>query len=118
MSGHVVVCGDCGAPMVLRESRFRPFYGCTRYPDCKGSHGAHPDGRPLGTPANAATRAARIRAHNAFDPLWKTGGMSRSAAYRWLAAALGQPEVHMSELTIEECDRVIALVQARPQETP
>lgn len=119
-SPHVVACGDCGAPMVLRPSRFRPFWSCTRFPECRGTHGAHPDGRPLGVPANAATRAARIQAHAAFDSLWRSGGMSRSAAYRWLAKAMGRSEVHMSGLSQPECDEVIRLVNERPhtEDTP
>jgi restriction system protein len=30
-------CQDCGAPMQRKRGRFGPFWGCTRYPDCKGS---------------------------------------------------------------------------------
>lgn len=56
----IVSCGECQAPMLLRESRFGKFYGCTRFPECRGTHGAHPDGRPLGVPANAETKEARV----------------------------------------------------------
>lgn len=45
MTAHDVRCGDCGAAMALRAGRFRPFYSCTRYPACRGAHGAHPAGR-------------------------------------------------------------------------
>jgi len=30
-------CPLCGSPMELREGRFGRFYGCTRYPECKGT---------------------------------------------------------------------------------
>ncbi len=30
-------CPECGAPMTLRQSRYGPFWGCTRYPECKGT---------------------------------------------------------------------------------
>jgi len=30
-------CPLCGAPMELREGKFGRFYGCTRYPKCKGT---------------------------------------------------------------------------------
>ncbi|MFQ6090886.1 MAG: DNA topoisomerase, partial [Candidatus Bipolaricaulia bacterium] len=30
-------CPLCGAPLELREGRFGRFYGCTRYPECKGT---------------------------------------------------------------------------------
>jgi DNA topoisomerase-1 len=30
-------CPLCGAPLELREGKFGRFYGCTRYPQCKGT---------------------------------------------------------------------------------
>ncbi len=30
-------CPTCGAPLELRQGKFGRFYGCTRYPQCKGS---------------------------------------------------------------------------------
>jgi len=32
-----VLCPECGSPMYLRESRFGKFYGCIKYPECKGT---------------------------------------------------------------------------------
>jgi ssDNA-binding Zn-finger/Zn-ribbon topoisomerase 1/very-short-patch-repair endonuclease len=32
-----VVCPKCGARMVLRESQYGPFYGCSTYPACRGT---------------------------------------------------------------------------------
>jgi len=32
-----VVCPKCGAPMVERTGRNGRFYGCSRYPDCRGT---------------------------------------------------------------------------------
>ena len=42
-------------------------------------------------------------AHAAFDPLWKTGLMSRSEAYRRLAAQLGiKPKnTHMKTMSVD-----------------
>lgn len=105
-------CADCGSPMQLRTSQYGKFWGCARYPDCKGAHGAHPDGRPLGTPANKETKEARIRAHAAFDPLWKGDGalLDRTAAYKWLAKELGidARECHIGNFDIAQCERVIS----------
>ena len=66
-------CGDCGAEMRLRTSPKwdRPFYGCSKFPECRGSHGARTDGAPLGVPGNKETKLARIRAHKVFDVLWQ-----------------------------------------------
>ncbi len=117
-------CAECGGPMRLlrlienaTERQIGLFYGCKRYPDCYCTHSAHPDGRPMGTPANAATRAKRHEAHEAFDQLWKRGGwMTRAAAYRWLAEQFGTDEAHMGEMSIEECEKVIRLATSKRNE--
>jgi DNA topoisomerase I len=31
-----VRCPECGKPMIRRDGRFGPFYGCQDYPNCKG----------------------------------------------------------------------------------
>lgn len=113
-----LACPECGAPLVLKPSRFGKFYGCSRWAEtqCPGSHGAHPDGRPLGIPADRATKEARIRAHDAFDELWKGAerrNRARTAAYRWLAQEMGLAEVHIGALSIEECERVIRILEEK-----
>ena len=57
----VLTCPECGARMPWQMSKYGGFYSCERYPICKGTHGAHPDGSPLGIPANWATKDARIK---------------------------------------------------------
>lgn len=37
LEGTGVNCDICGAPMVVRVSRFGRFLGCSRYPDCKNT---------------------------------------------------------------------------------
>ena len=108
-------CGECGAPMVARTSKYGPFYGCSAWPRCRGTHGAHPDGSPLGVPADAATKAARIRAHAAFDRLWKGGTMKRAQAYGWLSRTLGiaGADCHIGRFDAATCERVVAAVEAR-----
>ena len=65
-------CPECGEPMVLRNSKYGLFYGCSEFPRCKASHGAHKKtGQPLGTPADGPTKKARIRAHDSFVHLCK-----------------------------------------------
>lgn len=105
-------CGECGALMVLRKSpKFpKPFYGCSRFPECRGTHGAHPNGSPLGVPASKEVKEWRIKAHDAFDTLWKCGGinMTRKKAYQLLTQEMGESkQVHIGELDIEGCNRVI-----------
>ncbi len=115
--------------MRLRPSRYGSFWGCTRFPRCKGTHGAHPDGRPLGTPAKKEVREARIKAHAAFDKLWLEADSlpcyspedenararirfaARGRAYRWLAERMSKTEVHIAEMGLVECLQVQGLCQ-------
>lgn len=103
-------CPECGSSMHLRDSRHGLFYGCATFPTCRATHGAHPDGRPLGTPANAETKAARIAAHDAFDKLWREPEryMTRRDAYRWLADLLGLTpgDAHIGSFDRGQCEAV------------
>lgn len=97
---------------MLRPSRHGLFYGCTNYPRCNATHGAHPNGAPLGVPANKATKAARMRLHAVFDLLWKGRKGARKPAYAWLRGAMGMDDAacHIANFDIETCERAIALV--------
>lgn len=118
-----VICPTCGAKMELRiTTKFRygnndprKFWGCSRYPKCKSTHGAHPDGRPLGTPANVKTKEARMRAHVEFDRLWKGGAMTRTEAYVVMREVMGitQEEAHIGKFTTEQCEQLIARLKER-----
>jgi ssDNA-binding Zn-finger/Zn-ribbon topoisomerase 1 len=112
---HDLLCGECAALMQLRESpKFpRPFYGCTRYPECKGTHGAHADGTPLGRPANKETKIARMRAHAIFDQIWKLKLVThRGAAYNWMRQVmqLSHTKAHIAMFDLAQCDDLIRLV--------
>lgn len=115
-------CAECGAPMILRDSKYGLFYGCTAYPDCRGTHGAHPDGLPLGRPGNAETKRLRHQAHLLFDPFW-TGPkavMSRGAAYRWLQNLFGltEAEAHIGNFTADQCRTLIERLHTEPPTRP
>lgn len=108
-------CGECGARMELCSSvKFtKPFYGCTRYPECRGSHGAHADGAPLGKPANQETKRARIQAHAMFDQIWKQKLVThRGAAYNWMRQVMGltNSQAHIGEFDIQQCAELQRLV--------
>lgn len=78
--------------------------------DCTAAVGCHPGTEiPLGRMADRETRKLRTKAHNAFDPLWRNGYMTRSRAYDWLAATLGidYTECHISWLSKEQLKHVI-----------
>jgi ssDNA-binding Zn-finger/Zn-ribbon topoisomerase 1 len=96
--------------MKLRRGKFSLFWGCTLFPKCRGTHGAHPDGQPLGKPADSATKAARIRAHEVFDRLWKTHNLSRRQAYMIMQRVLDMSadEAHIAKFSIKQCERLIS----------
>lgn len=60
------------------------------------------------------THASRIHAHDAFDRLWKGGGISRSECYRRLRILMGltTAECHIAQMTAAQCRQVLALVNA------
>ena len=35
--GEINLCPQCGSPMVLREGRYGKFYGCRKFPYCRGT---------------------------------------------------------------------------------
>ena len=105
---------------VVDEETGRKLYllwSCPRYPVCSCVHSAHPDGRPMGTPANAATRRARHQAHRVFDQLWQATDfgrlMTRDDAYRWLAGRFGVGDVHIGDMTQAEAEQTEAWANER-----
>jgi zinc-finger-containing domain len=115
-----VICPYCNAPArlvtgeVIYPHRFdlfaKRFWSCG---PCNAYVGTHAkSGEPLGTLANAETRSARMKAHAAFDPLWKSGAMTRTKAYQWLSKATGIPKAtcHISMMNPDQCRKVVAAV--------
>lgn len=116
-------CDYCGekATLVVGKAIYphRPdlyglnFYQCRPCDAYVGCHKGTTD--PLGRLANAELRAAKSRAHLAFDPLWKNKFFrSRTRAYNWLAAQLKieKSECHIGMFDAAMCRRVVALVDA------
>ena len=63
---------------------------------CDAYVGTHPGtDKPLGRLADENLRSAKRRAHAAFDPLWKSGKMTRKQAYQWLADQM--------QIAVEDC---------------
>lgn len=100
-NGPVWICMPCGAWV--------------------GVHKNSPRYLPLGRLANAELRAAKVRAHEVFDPLWQRKiikprqddkGVKRRAraeGYHWLAQQLGISfeECHIGNFDLETCQRVV-----------
>lgn len=78
---------------------------------CDARVGCHPHTiKPLGRLANAELREAKMKAHAAFDPLWKLGTKSRSQAYAWLAEQLNiaPQNCHIGMFDVAQCVQTVA----------
>ena len=92
------------------------FWACM---PCKAWVGCHPGGDlPLGRLANAELRRAKMDAHAAFDPFWKTGILTRSEAYKWLSKELGidREQCHIGWFDVEMCRKVVVLCTRKQME--
>jgi DNA-directed RNA polymerase subunit RPC12/RpoP len=119
---HAPTCPYCGERAVLKDSSavygrsYGMIYICWNYPQCDAYVGVHRGSTlPLGTMANAELREWRKKAHAAFDPLWKSGAMTRVKAYKWMRNQLhlSKDESHVAMFDIERCKALIAAVEAR-----
>ncbi len=56
-------------------------------------------------------RQLRTQAHDRFDPIWKSGEITRYQAYRWLAKQLGMPfkRCHFSQMSVKQLLRSIQI---------
>jgi hypothetical protein len=116
-----VICQYCGAAAAFRPTSshvyskdFGPIWHCV---PCAAWVGCHPDGRPLGTLANANLRKIRVAAHNAFNPLIErkiarekcSKTKAKNAAYAWLSKQLGIPreQCHIGMFNEEQCSSVM-----------
>jgi len=114
------ICPYCGGQSTLKSDSFvysgisygGKMWVCENWPACQSSVGAHKNGKPLGTLANRQLREARVAAHEAFDPLWKSGTFDRRAAYQLLAAMMGIPvcDCHIGMFNEKQCQQVLEYV--------
>lgn len=54
----------------------------------------------------------RIKAHDAFDPIWRSGAVRRGQAYQMLADELGIPEheAHFKRMSVEELETALPVI--------
>jgi len=109
-----VICPYCGNPAIYGPNeefyngrRYGKSYMCYYCKPCDAYVGTHNNTtKPLGTMANPELRNLRIQAHLLFDPLWRSGKMTRNQAYRMLKDKMGK-WIHMGESTVEDCQLII-----------
>ena len=81
---------------------------------CGAYVGCHPDSiKALGTLANKDLRRMRKKAHDAFDPLWRDGSLTRRQAYFELSQYLNISvyKCHIGMFTIRDCIKVLKFVE-------
>lgn len=112
---HCRYCGG-GVHLCGNEEKYGKPYGdwpyCYLCGFCGAYVGVHPGTDiPLGTLATDRLRKDRSRAHQLFDPLWRSKRMTRSAAYKLLAEALNidVARCHMSWFDREELEQVFII---------
>jgi hypothetical protein len=115
--------GEAGYPY---RKDYGPVWCCQ---PCGAWCGCH-DGteNALGRLANAELRAAKMKAHAAFDPLWKTKmdrekcskSHARKSGYRWLAKQLAIPykQCHIGMFDVEQCLHVVEICNAVSRKEP
>lgn len=112
-------CAGGGEVVFTRNSiKYSREYGdwpwCYICLDCYAHVGVHyGTAIPLGTLANQKTADARKAAHQAFDPLWKEGSLSRTKAYALLAESLeiDRSDCHISWFDVATCNRVVEIAE-------
>lgn len=111
------VCPYCHVPAILVSSeevygtaQYGSMWICPNRQECDARVGCHRGTiTPLGRLANTELRLAKIAAHAAFDPLWRSRAMTRNRAYSWLAGELGidRRDCHIGRFDLETCRMVV-----------
>ena len=112
-----VICPYCGlraqyidSAVIYNGQSYGMIYNC--FP-CDAYVGVHKGTDiPLGRLANKELRQWKNTAHAYFDPLWKSGDMTRREAYYWLSEKMNLPknETHIGMFDVEQCKQVASIM--------
>ena len=100
------IYGDAAARLELENESIYLCLNCNARVGChKGTT------RPLGNLANEVLRLKRMETHQVFDGFWKRRGMTRTGAYKWLAAQMdiSEKRAHIGSFEMDACEQVIRL---------
>ena len=130
MKKYDVICPYCGAKAELRpanviygrneRSNGEHLYVCRNYPKCDAYVAAHhASKKPMGSLANGDLRHLRKIAHIELNKFQHRSGMTKWAAYVWLAAKLGltSEETHIGKFSENLCKETIRLCRQRSKQT-
>lgn len=101
----------------LWKNKFFHCAPCDAYVGChKTTNGQF---KSMGQLANRELRRLRIRAHNAFDPMWRDTGIARNKCYAWLAGKMRVPirDCHIGMFNETQCQKVIEFCKDVTPET-
>lgn len=82
--------------------------------ECQAWVGVHRGtDQALGRLAKRQLREWKIKAHNAFDQIWRTKKLSRDNAYYWLSIQLGidREITHMGMFDVDQCKKVVQICE-------
>lgn len=112
-----VICPYCGRPAewVSHKIIYGKAYGKNEMvwmcKPCKAWVGCHQNTkRPLGILANKELRQWRTKAHEAMDPLWQSGYITRKELYSILNRVF-KHEIHIGGSDLQTCKDVIRFAQ-------
>ena len=124
---RVVVCPYCNASAELvnsreiygtRDKNYGAFWLCRHCDAYVGTHKNSKNYAPLGRLADKELRRWKQVAHNALDPLWQSGRMTRHEAYAYMSRLMGIPreQAHIGHFDTEQCKTLISLLRPTIQE--
>lgn len=109
------VCPYCGRESEYMDSEiiygksYGMIYICRH---CDAYCGVHKNSdQALGRLANAELREWKKKAHDAFDPIWKSNLKRRKEAYAWLGKQIGTPPeyTHIGMMGVNTCKKVVEI---------
>lgn len=131
----MLICPYCdsNAPLssttrIYHGRDFGLAYICEKFPECDSYVGVHKGTeKPLGRLANKELRDWKIKAHAAFDELWRRklakrrrerGSdykvvYARGSGYKWLREQLGieAKDCHIGMFDVDMCKRVVEVCE-------
>ncbi len=106
-----VRCLDCNRIMILLQGAQGLYYGCSRFPECRGSVSANSEGIVSGRYIDNEIATLRDRAHKVFDKLWLGPEriMTRNESYLYLQQLTGidAEACHISQFDVGQCSEVL-----------
>lgn len=94
------------------DLRDLPFWKCDECGNYVGTHYKTKEPtKPFGCIPTPEIRRARKQIHDALDPLWKSGKISRGSLYKKLSQRLGYSYHSGDVSSVEQANRILNVVE-------